>query len=134
MSLVTEWPADHAAKWANFAPSEMRCKCGCGCLPDPEFMGWMQKVRLAYAMPMRITSAARCQRHNIAIKGATESMHLQGLAADIAVNGPAAMKLIGVAIRGGVQGLGLKQHGPQAGRIVHLDIGPRETPTCWTYP
>ena len=83
---------------------------------------------------MHITSGARCAKHNAAVGGAEDSMHLIGMAADVAVYGPRAMKLIGVAKLWGVQGLGLKQHGPVADRFVHLDIGQRETPTCWTYP
>ena len=132
MSLVAAWP--EPAKFPNFTAAEMACRCGCGCLPDPALMEWLQKVRFSYGFPMRITSGARCEKHNAAVGGAADSMHVQGMAADVAVYGPRAMSLIGVAKLWGVQGLGLKQHGPQAGRMVHLDIGSREMPTLWTYP
>ena len=130
MTLVTSWPEPH--RWPSFTVAEMACKCGCGSLPDPVFMDWLQHVRNSFSNPMPITSGARCPAHNAAVGGAAESAHMLGMAADVSVSGHAAMRLIGVAHLWGVKGLGLKQHGPS--RMVHLDIGPRETSTVWTYP
>lgn len=130
--LVREWPEPN--KWPNFKASEMECRCGCGMLPDPKLMEWLQWVRNSLRQPMPVTSGARCPEWNAKIGGRPGSQHVHGMAADIAVHGLAAMNLIGVAKLWGVQGLGLKQHGPVEGRFVHLDTGPRSTPTLWTYP
>ena len=116
----------------HFRRDEMECACGCGMVPTPEFMQWIEGLRKAFGSPMLITSGARCAKHNEDVGGAPDSMHVKGLAADVRVAGAAAFKLIGLAHLWGVKGLGVKQHGPT--RFVHLDIGPRETPTVWSYP
>lgn len=129
MTLVTEW-----ATYPHFTAAEMACRCGCGALPDPDLMHWLESVRTSYGYPMVVISGARCEKHNAAVGGAADSMHVRGLAVDVSVHGIMAMSLIGVAKLWGVQGLGLMQHGPVEKRYVHLDIGKREAPTLWTYP
>lgn len=130
--LIQQWDAAEAAKrWPHFSVAEMACKCGCGALPDPDFMAWLEFVRGSYGKPMTITSGARCLDHNAKVGGAMESMHLKGMAADVAVDGPGALALIGAAYLWGAKGIGVKQHGGM--HMVHLDIGPRETRTLWTY-
>lgn len=116
----------------HFTRAEMACRCGCGMIPTAEFMAWLQNVRRTFDHPMPITSGARCRTHNAAIGGAEQSAHMDGLAADVAVAGTAALRLIGAAILWGVKGVGIKQHGGE--HLVHLDLGSRETPTVWTYP
>lgn len=116
----------------HFRKDEMECHCGCGMVPASEFMQWLEGLRKAYGSPMLITSGARCQKHNQAVGGASDSMHVKGLACDVRISGTQAFKLMALAHLWGVKGLGVKQHGPD--RFIHLDIGPRETPMVWSYP
>lgn len=118
----------------HFTRAEVECRCGCGMVPTPEFMHWLEKVRCAYGSPMRITSGARCAKHNALIGGAAHSAHVMGCAVDVHADGPSAYRLTGVAKLWGATGIGMKLHGPREKWHVHLDLAPRETQTQWTYP
>jgi uncharacterized protein YcbK (DUF882 family) len=48
-----------------------------------EFLDLLQDARDISDVPFHITSGYRCAAHNIAKGGASDSMHLVGLAADI---------------------------------------------------
>ena len=71
----------------SFTREEFLCKCGdCGfCLVDAELVSVLQDVRDMFEMPVTITSACRCDKHNKAVGGADNSAHLYGMAADIQV-------------------------------------------------
>lgn len=133
MTLAASWPR----RFQHFSDLEMRCKCGCGSLPDPAFMAWLEQVRQVYGKPMVVTSGARCEAHNRAVGGEQNSAHCEGMAVDIAIRGAEAMQLVHAALISHVQGIGLKQHG--ADRFVHLDRavpieGIRPRPWIFTYP
>jgi len=120
------------ADYANFTEAEMRCRCGCQRADmDPDFMYSLQKVRVAYGLPMPITSGFRCPDYDMSIGGA--GVHPTGQAADIAVSGTPVYHLLGIAIQQ-MRGIGLKQHGPHTSRFIHLDTtyGPMR-PRIWTY-
>lgn len=67
----------------NFSAEELSCPC-CGknamWLP---FMSRVQRVRDSYGRGMKVDSAYRCEKHNRAIGGASESYHMSGRAIDI---------------------------------------------------
>lgn len=67
----------------NFSKQELECKCGCGMLPTQDAINMLQVLRDRIGKPLIITSAARCAKHNQAIKGSKNSQHVQGLAFDI---------------------------------------------------
>lgn len=70
----------------HFYESEFECKCGqCkvkGSI-DLELVKKLQKVRIKYGQPIRITSGFRCEEHNKRVGGSPNSRHLFGEAADV---------------------------------------------------
>mgnify|MGYP000464310573 CR=1 FL=1 len=71
-----------------FTRSEFECKCGCGfAAVDVELLKVLERVRVHFGLPVIITSACRCERHNIAVGGTVNSKHKLGIAADIQVKG-----------------------------------------------
>lgn len=71
----------------DFKLNEFRCKCGKYCtgypsLLDVDLIKNLQKIRDEYGATT-ITSGLRCEKHNKAVGGASNSRHKQGKAADI---------------------------------------------------
>lgn len=121
----------------NFSDAELTCHCGCGLLPPQEFQDRLQELREEFDTPMVITSGARCPEHNARVsKTGRTGPHTRG-AVDVLLSGPAVYDLVRVAQRRGWSGIGLRQSGPHAQRIVHLDRlenGPGcPRPRIWTY-
>ena len=117
------WP------YRYFTQDEMRCKCKykCGKLPKPELMVWLDTLRFDFGRPLIVNSGARCFKHNLRVGGVSESMHVLGLAADIAISGAAAMELLELALRSNVRGLGVYQNSLiKSRRFLHFDIRPGE--------
>ena len=54
---------------------------------DAELLFALDRLRRHFHMPVKITSAARCQTHNAAVHGHPHSFHLLGKAADFVVVG-----------------------------------------------
>lgn len=78
---------------ANFGRAEFACKCGCGFgLKDgdvsPALVAGLQALRNIVG-PVSILSGCRCPVHNASpsVRGAANSRHLKGDAADILVLG-----------------------------------------------
>lgn len=73
-----------------FKRSEFACRCGCGTSTvDAELLAVITDVREKFG-PVAINSGHRCVAHNAKEKGAKNSVHLTGKAADIRVIGVAA--------------------------------------------
>lgn len=66
-----------------FSPSETSCKCGCGKDIDPRLLSELNMLRHSFGAPLMVASGARCHSHNKSVGGATSSLHLLGLAADL---------------------------------------------------
>ncbi len=97
----------------------------------------LQELRAEFDKPMTITSGYRCLEHNAAIGGGPA--HVLGMAVDVAIHGEAAYELIRLAFVDCFTGIGWRQHGPFAKRIVHLDnlIAAEANglrPRIWSYP
>ena len=76
----------------NFSRSEFACKCGCGYGlkrgdVDTGLVQQLQELRDQTGRPVSITSGCRCVSHNRRVKGARNSQHIYGKAADIKVAG-----------------------------------------------
>ncbi len=129
-----EWDAK---RWPNFQPAEFTCRCGCGeTRMDPIFLDWLQFVRTSLGLNVVITSGYRCANHPVEAKKAKPGSHNSGKAVDVGfVGGPAAYRLLKVALAAGVQGIGVKLTGPTT--FLHLDMmdsrpeAPR--PMIWDY-
>jgi uncharacterized protein YcbK (DUF882 family) len=124
--------------FAYFSERELACTC-CGQQRMQEaFMQRLLGLRLAFAQAMPLASAYRCPRHNQAVSTTGDSgPHTLGRAVDVRVYGPAALRLIPLALTHGFTGIGVAQRGPQASRYLHLDdlgnAGNQPRPWVWSY-
>lgn len=96
---------------------------------DLFFLDALESLRVAFGKALFVTSGYRCQVHNKACGGALASRHLSGQAVDIAISGADAARLVQLAPKYGLRGIGVKQHG--TGRFIHLDLRPEAA--LWSY-
>lgn len=130
-AALAEW------RWANFTPAEMACKGTGRLLIVPAFMDRLQRLRTAFGKPMPITSGYRTPEYNSAVsRTGRDGPHTHARAVDVAVSGGDALDLVRLALAHGFTGIGIKQHGPHAGRFIHLDdlTAPEHPrPRIWSY-
>lgn len=129
--IVTDW-----SKYAPyFKEAEFRCKHTGKCLMSEVYMDRLLSLRIAYGKPMKPTSGYRDKTHPIEAKKSTTGTHTTGRAADFAVEGGNAYRLVELAYQYGFTGIGVQQKG--AGRFIHLDdcapAAGRPRPTMWSY-
>jgi len=127
----------------HFTDKELMCKCGCGdCEMDEGFMEILEKIRIEMKRPLYLSSSKRCSLHNQATSSTGEhGPHTFGQAVDILISGADALRLVEVARKHGMTGIGVKQNGPVGKRFIHCDNlgieytkstgGPR--PWVWSY-
>ena len=62
----------------HFSQSEFECRCGCGCevVVSSDLLELLEEIRVSVRAPLRITSGARCKKHNASVGGAKESWHV----------------------------------------------------------
>jgi uncharacterized protein YcbK (DUF882 family) len=124
-------------KWddyPNFTEAEFRCRHTGKCEMHPEFMACLQRLRLAYGKPMKITSGFRDRTHPVEARKASTGAHALGRACDVAVTGADAIRLMVLAVEMGFTGIGVQQKGE--GRFIHLDDVPSNQlprPSLWSY-
>lgn len=102
----------------NFTSDEFDCKCKGYCSKteiDPKLVEYLQKIRDYFGKPVIINSAYRCDKHNKAVGGASQSKHKYGQAADIKVSGIKPLKVAQYAEFIGIKGIG------QYSNFVHID-------------
>jgi zinc D-Ala-D-Ala carboxypeptidase len=127
MTIVKDW-----TKYKNFTKKEFDCKFSGENFMQEEFMNKLQELRDMYGKPMKITSGYRSRNHPSERSKDGIGPHVQGLAADIAVQGADAHRLVGMAIALGFTGIGVNQKGN--GRFIHLDLVKSSIrPTIWSY-
>ncbi len=85
----------------------------------------LEKIRAAMGAPLQINSAFRNRATNSAVGGASQSRHIMGDAADIAIGTFDRKKLLQAAINAGFRGIGLGK------TFLHVDLRP--TKTVWPY-
>jgi zinc D-Ala-D-Ala carboxypeptidase len=120
----------------HFSNAELACKCGCGMLPQRDFMDKVERLRVKCGFPLPVTCGARCTKHNDSVSHTgTDGPHTTGRAIDFGVQGQQALQVIRYALELGFTGIGLNQKG--AGRFVHIDDLPntmgQPRPWCWSY-
>lgn len=125
-------------RYEFFSESELQCKCGCGMLPEQDFIVKIETLRRMAGFAFPVTSAARCPEHNAKVSSTGETgPHTTGRAIDIAVSREKAFTLVRLALelRIGITGIGVSQKGNS--RFVHLDDLPNSPtsprPTIWSY-
>ena len=126
----------------NFSSAEMMCSCGCGeDAMDPDFMAILQNIRDDMNRPLRVSSAVRWAKHNSRVSSTgKDGPHVprkNGTAAsDILIAGADALRLIDIARKHGVSGVGISQRGTHSKRFIHLDTisdSHHPRPTMWSY-
>lgn len=119
-------------RYPNFKESEFACKhCGKTDM-EPDFMHRLQSLRNRYNKAMVITSGFRCPDHPIEKAKAFPGPHSTGKAADVAVQGGEAHRLLSIAFELGFSGIGVQQKGDK--RFIHLDtVTDGQRPTVWSY-
>ena len=122
----------------NFTRAEFACRCCDKPEMDVDFVAALQRIRTAFGKAMPITSGYRCPLHNSNVsKTGLRGPHVTGKAADIAVMGADAHKLLCIALADpAITGLGIAQRGAPASKFIHLDAldpGNYPRPTVWSY-
>ena len=115
-----------------FHPDEFRCQhCG-GEGIKSSFAEKLDDIRDECGFPFLISSGYRCPEHPIEAKKEKPGAHSTGHAADIAVTGEQAIRVLEVAIKHGIKRIGVNQKG--GGRFIHLDTAPDlPSPAIWSY-
>lgn len=119
-------------RYPNFKESEFACShCGKTEM-DADFMFRLQTLRTRYNKPISISSGYRCPQHPIEVKKSSSGAHTTGKAADIAVQGAEAHRILMLALDMNFKGIGVQQKG--TGRFIHLDDWENPNrPTVWSY-
>lgn len=120
-------------RWPHFSWAEMSCRGSGECCMSPDFLDVLEAIREEFGRPMPVTSGYRSPEYNASVSHTGRTgPHTTGMAADIAVAGENAYRLIKVALAYGITGIGVSQKGPK--KFLHLDMAnelPR--PTIWSY-
>ena len=127
--MITDWAA-----YPDFTEAEFRCRHTGRCEMNPEFMARLQRLRAAYGRPMKITSGFRHRSHPVEARKVATGAHTLGRAADVAVAGADAIRLVVLAAEFGFTGIGVQQKGEA--RFIHLDDVPGNLlprPAIWSY-
>tara|TARA_R110002153_G_scaffold244742_3_gene400262 strand:+ start:162 stop:629 length:468 start_codon:yes stop_codon:yes gene_type:complete len=130
----------------HFSNNELACRC-CGVAKmQPQFMEALERIRVEMNMPLHLSSAFRCAKHNATVSSTgAHGPHTDhgegGQAVDVIISGASALRLMEVARKHSMTGIGVKQNGPAGKRFIHLDNlgsdytkntgGPR--PWVWSY-
>ena len=117
----------------HFTKSELYCKCGCGMLPESDFMQKIEALRVEAGFPFPVSGAARCPKHNAKVsRTGLAGPHTTGRAIDITVSRAKGYRLLVLACKAGFTGIGLNQKGD--GRFIHLDdLETPARPAIWSY-
>ena len=124
--------------WDFFPERELKCShCGEEHM-DPHFMKALVKLRRECGFPFNLNSAYRCKDHPDEKKKTSRRIgaHRLGRAVDIRVRGANAHRLLRLATKMGVLGIGV------ARTFLHIDnmdsdwgqSGGYTRPSLWTYP
>jgi hypothetical protein len=120
-----------------FSIEELQCHgmdcCGGQAGMDHDFMVKLVSMRRELGFPFIVTSAYRCPLHNTRVSSTGDKgPHTTGHAADIAVKGYNAYRLLECALRHNMTGIGIKQTGKH--RFIHLDdLNDHNRPVVWSY-
>ena len=125
-------------RWKYFSEDELRCKGTGDIKMMEEFMAKLILLREKLNQPMVISSGYRTPEYNERIGGSKKSAHILGKAVDIVCSGEKAHAILTLALELGFTGIGVKQHGANKSRFIHLDtvesgIEGIPRPWVWSY-
>jgi uncharacterized protein YcbK (DUF882 family) len=102
----------------SFTLGELQSKDGDDLvIVHPALILGLQAIRDVAGKPIRINSGYRSPAHNTAIKGATNSMHVLGMAADIVISGLTPIEVAAIARDLGFGGIKAYP------TFTHVDVG-----------
>lgn len=104
------------SRWPNFHPKEFSSPDNGQLYWWPEFFDKLQAVRRALGKPIKLNSAHRSWRHNLAVGGAPRSEHKR-MAVDISLRGHNRFHLLAACRAAGFTGFGYAQ------TFLHVDLG-----------
>lgn len=108
----------------NFKVKEFHCKdMSDKILIDTKLIYYLQCIRDYFDKPVLINSAYRTESYNIKVKGAKNSYHLKGRAADINIKGVSPKEIAAYAESIGILGIG------EYPTFVHVDT--RDNKSFW---
>jgi len=118
-----------------FTPKELRCQHTGNDGIEDSFLSKLNAIRHECDFPFTVTSGYRAPEHPIEAKKSAPGAHASGRAVDIGVRGAQALRLIEVAVKHGMTGIGVQQKG--GSRFIHLDDIEADDrfprPTIWSY-
>ncbi len=117
-----------------FVNDELKCKCGCeGQAMDDDFMNIIEQMRAQSGFPYIVSSAYRCPAHNHRVSTTGfNGPHTTGKAIDLLVYHGRAHKVVELALKFGIHGIGVSQKGKHSSRFIHLDNA-RDEYMMWSY-
>jgi len=119
--------------WPHFSREELQCKFDPSqCAMNPEFMERIEKLRVEWGKPLRVTSAFRSKLHPRERTKPKLGRHAHGEAIDFALYGAEALDFLKLALDMGFRGLGLHQRSQFSERFIHVDHR-LDVPAIWTY-
>lgn len=122
----------------HFSDKELTCHCGCGMLPQRDFMAEVEDLRVIWGAPLLVLSAARCPEYNNRVaETGVDGPHTTGRAIDLYIKGEDAYTFLQLVMSRtfNFTGIGIKQKGHA--RMFHFDDLPdapgQPRPRVWTY-
>lgn len=115
-------------RWPNFSPNELASKDDGSLRVNYKALDALQQLRTMWRRPMLIGSAYRTAKHNSAVGGAPQSLHLTARAYDVSMRGysdAATVSFIYYATVAGFTGFGLYLDRPNP--FIHIDTGSHRT-------
>ena len=101
---------------------------GSGVNMDDNFLELLNNAREIAGIPFKITSGYRTENHNKKVGGVSNSSHLNGFAADIAIgSGQERYIVLNALIKAGFKRLGI------AKTFIHCDTDISKSNSVWTY-
>jgi len=114
--------------FTHFSDREMDCHCGCGKTVSPELLVRLEALRGMLDRPLPVNSGARCETYNRQVKGKLNSLHLKGLAVDLACrDGVLRSLIVRAAVALGFNGIGIAE------TFVHIDLRPESERVLFLY-
>lgn len=121
--------------WKHFTMEELTCPCGCGRMEMADaFMQRIVAMREEAGFAFIVSSGFRCPAHNEQVSDTgPNGPHTTGHAIDILCRGHESHRLLALAIKHGITGIGVNQKGP-SGRFLHFDDLVEDLrPWVWSY-
>jgi len=101
---------------------------------NQSFMEKLQLIREEFGLPLYPSSGFRAGEYNNTVsKTGFHGPHTTGHAVDFLICGSEAVRLMGIAQRHGITGIGVSQKGPHSKRFLHCDDLTENRPWIWSY-